>query len=138
MQIGIINNFIYHAKLCKLTYNKNNTFIIIRKNNSLNICFRGTKNLNDLYLNFNIIPQSFLKKEIKVHKGFLYKYLSIRDLVINKSKEIGSKVTSKITNRKIFFLLFLIFFSAPFTPKTMPFLEIKVQIQHNLFCRFPT
>ena len=85
-----INNFIYHAKLCKLTYNKNNTFIIIRKNNSLNICFRGTKNLNDLYLNFNIIPQSFLKKEIKVHKGFLYKYLSIRDLVINKSKEIIS------------------------------------------------
>ena len=35
-----INNFIYHAKLCKLTYRKNNTFIIIHKNNSLNICFR--------------------------------------------------------------------------------------------------
>lgn len=85
-----INNFIYHAKLCKLTYRKNNTFIIIHKNNSLNICFRGTKNLNDLYLNFNIIPQSFLKKEIKVHKGFLCKYLSIRDKVINKTKEIIS------------------------------------------------
>lgn len=84
-----INNFIYHAKLCKLTYNKNNKiFIIYHKNNTLNICFRGTKNINDFYLNLNIIPESFLKKEIKVHKGFLYKYLSIRNLVINKTNEI--------------------------------------------------
>ena len=89
-----INNIIYHARLCKLTYYKNNTFIIIKKNNSLNICFRGTKNIKDLYLNFNIIPESFLKKEIKVHKGFLYKYLSIRELVINKTIEI-------ISNNKI-------------------------------------
>jgi predicted lipase len=85
-----INNIIYHAKLCKLTYNNNNTFIIHRKNNTLNICFRGTKNMNDFYLNLNIIPQSFIKKEIKVHKGFLYKYLTIRDLIINKTKEIIS------------------------------------------------
>ena len=96
-----INNFIYHAKLCKLTYNKNNTFIIIRKNNSLNICFRGTKNLNDLYLNFNIIPQSFLKKEIKVHKGFLCKYLSIRDKVINKTNEISFSEFNKLDIDKI-------------------------------------
>ena len=85
-----INNIIYHANLCKLTYKNNNTFIIIHKNNTLNICFRGTKNTNDFYLNLNIIPQSFIKTEIKVHKGFLYKYLSIRDIVINKTKEIIS------------------------------------------------
>ena len=85
-----INNIIYHANLCKLTYKNKNTCIIIHKNNTLNICFRGTKNTNDFYLNLNIIPQSFIKKEIKVHKGFLYKYLSIRDIVINKTKEIIS------------------------------------------------
>ena len=84
-----INNFIFHAKLCKLTYNNhNNNFLIIRKNNTLNICFRGTKNLNDIFNNINIIPQFFLKKDIKVHKGFLFKYLSIRDIIINKTKEI--------------------------------------------------
>ena len=86
-----INNFIYHARLCKLTYKTyNNTFIIVHKNNSLNICFRGTKNMNDIYLNFNIIQKSFIKKEIKVHRGFLNKYLSIRDKVINKTNEIIS------------------------------------------------
>ncbi len=88
-----INNILFHAKLCKITYNdKNNKFIIIHKNNTLNICFRGTK--NDFYLNLNIIPRSFIRNDMKFHRGFLCKYLSIRDIIINKTHDI-------ITNNKI-------------------------------------
>lgn len=86
-----INNIIFHAKLCKITYNnKNNKFIIIHNNNTLDICFRGTKNINDIYLNLNIIPRSFIRNDMMFHRGFLYKYLSIREYIINKTHEIIS------------------------------------------------
>ena len=84
-----INKIIYHARLCRSTYlNKDINHIIIKNNKTIDISFSGTKNMNDIILNFNVIPKSFLKKEMKVHKGFLYKYLLIRDLIVNKTHEI--------------------------------------------------
>lgn len=84
-----LSDIIFHAKLCKFTYNnRNNNFIIIQKNKTLDICFRGTKNFNDILTNINIIPKKFLKNDILIHKGFLYKYLSMRDKVINKTNEL--------------------------------------------------
>jgi triacylglycerol lipase len=84
-----INNILFHAKLCRFTYNnKNNEFIIIHKNKTIDICFRGTKNINDIFLNFDIFPQQFLKKDILVHRGFLYKYFLFRNLLLNKTNEI--------------------------------------------------
>jgi predicted lipase len=85
-----INNYIFHARLCKYIYNKNNNYLIIHNNKShtLNICFRGTKNTKDIYNNLNIIPHNFITNKIKVHKGFLFAYLSIRDNIITNIKEI--------------------------------------------------
>lgn len=92
------NNLIYRARLCKFTYNnsylrinnytKIKNCFIFHNNNTLDICFRGTSNINDICYNLNIIPKSFIKDEFKVHSGFLNKYLVIRDMIINKTKEI--------------------------------------------------
>lgn len=86
------NRLIYTAKLCKYSYKTSlNNYLIIHHNKTLDICFRGTKNLNDIYINLNIFPKSFLRDDIKVHRGFLYKYLSIRNSIINETNNIISK-----------------------------------------------
>jgi predicted lipase len=85
-----INNYIFHAKLCKFIYHQNDNYLILHQNHThtLNICFRGTKNTNDIYNNMNIIPHNFITNEMKVHKGFLFTYLSIRDKIIRNIREI--------------------------------------------------
>jgi len=84
------SRLIYSARLCRFSY-KRNDYFLIHQNKTIDICFRGTKNLYDIYINLNIFPKSFIKDDIKVHRGFLYKYLSIRNSIINETNEIISK-----------------------------------------------
>lgn len=98
------NNILIRARLCKFSYtndlskiiNKcnynnytqiNNCFIFHDKT-TLDLCFRGTANINDIFFNINIYPETYFKKNIKIHRGFLKKYLSIRELILNKTNEI--------------------------------------------------
>lgn len=98
------NNLIIRARLCKFTYINNiskiinkceyNDYIRIKNcylfhnKNTIDLCFRGTTNINDICFNLNIYPQSFIREDIKIHSGFLKKYLLIRDIIINKTDEI--------------------------------------------------
>jgi hypothetical protein len=108
------NELIIKAKLCKICYSKTgkfnisrnkmlciyNNYILINETstrsisyifynkNQIDICFKGTSNIKDNYFNFNIYPKSYISPEIKVHHGFLSKYLSIKDVLMKHVKEI--------------------------------------------------
>jgi len=97
------------AKLCKICYSKNSVFNI-SKNKMMNIydnyfyindtktkafcyifhndkiidiCFKGTSNYNDVCINIDMCLESYINKEIKIHKGFLNKYLSIKSIIFD-------------------------------------------------------
>lgn len=107
----IKNELVIKAKLCKICYCKNQTFNIKRNKmlsiydnytyirdinnksfcyifynkNNIDICFKGTSNINDIYTNLDICPSSsllFNNSNIKIHKGFLHKYLSIKSSML--------------------------------------------------------
>jgi len=108
------NEIITKAKLCRVCYSKSNTFNISKNNmmniynnyiyinetktnsicyifynkNNIDICFKGTSNINDLCFNLNIYPKQFLNNKIRIHSGFLNKYLSIKSLIIKNINKI--------------------------------------------------
>lgn len=102
------DKLILRANLCKLTYrrtpflnftktkllyNYNNfTYLkdcyIFNNEKTIDVCFRGTHTFNDICFNLNIYPKSFINSKMKVHNGFLQKYLVIRDNLIKNIDEI--------------------------------------------------
>jgi hypothetical protein len=111
------NELIIKAKLCKICYSRTGRFNISRNKmlyiydnyllinetstrsisyifynkNQIDICFKGTSNIRDNYFNFNICPKTFESPEIKIHNGFLSKYLSIRDKMMEHIKDIMAR-----------------------------------------------
>ena len=79
-----INNYIFHARLCKYIYNKNNNYLIIHNNKShtLNICFRGTKNTKDIYNNLNIIPHNFITNKYDEYDYYIIMCMQSKDIII--------------------------------------------------------
>ena len=43
------------------------------------ICFRGTSTLKDAFADLNILQKTFIKKGVKVHKGFYKQFKSLED-----------------------------------------------------------
>ena len=100
-------NFIIKSRLCNLCYIKpiktkkifniynnyiylnefNNTKCIIFYNNtSIDICFKGTTNIANVYSNMQILLKSY--DNIKVHNGFLNQYLIIKNNLFNNIDNI--------------------------------------------------
>lgn len=110
-------DMIMRAKLCKICYSRTALFNISRNkmlrkyndyllindtatrtisyifynNNQIDICFKGTSNIRDNLFNFNIYPESYIATNIKVHRGFLFKYLAIRPILIEHIHTIMNK-----------------------------------------------
>lgn len=109
-----VKEVIRKARLCKICYSKNSVFNI-SKNKMMNfydnyiyindtktkafcyifhnskvidICFKGTSNYDDVCINMDFCLKSYISDDIKIHKGFLNKYLSIKSRVFNYIKEI--------------------------------------------------
>jgi hypothetical protein len=107
-------DLILKAKLCKICYSKINklnisrnkitsiydnyifinetstrtiSYIFYNKNN-IDIYFKGTSNIKDNYFNFDIYPKSYISPIIKVHHGFLSKYLSIKNILLKEIENI--------------------------------------------------
>jgi hypothetical protein len=67
------NNYIH-------IYNSNNPICIIFYNKTnIDICFKGTTTFDDIFTNIQIYPKKFINNKIKVHYGFLKKYLSVKN-----------------------------------------------------------
>lgn len=75
-----LNNNITKAQLYIL-YNKN----------KINIAFKGSKNINDIFANLNINQRKFINNDIKVHSGYLHQYLSLKYNIINVINNIIEK-----------------------------------------------
>ncbi len=81
----------------KIIYKKN---ILINNTKTKSICyiyhndkeieiyFKGTSTLKDYLYNMDIYPRLFIDKEIRVHNGFLKKYLSLKDDIIKNINKI--------------------------------------------------
>lgn len=102
------------AKLCKISYSKNPIFNITRNQllkkydnyifinetkskslcyifynkNQIDICFKGTTGINDMCTNINIYPVKYLNDDIRIHKGFLTKYLLLKPIIISNIDKI--------------------------------------------------
>lgn len=78
--LNIYNNYIYLNEL-------NNTKCIIFYNNtSIDICFKGTTNIVNVYSNMQILLKSY--NNIKVHNGFLNQYLIIKNKLFDNIDNI--------------------------------------------------
>jgi len=81
--LNIYDNYTYlndtnNRSFCYIFYNKE----------KIDICFKGTSNINDIYTNMDICPKSlFNDSKIKIHKGFLKKYLFLKNKILNIIKE---------------------------------------------------
>ncbi len=95
------NELITKAKICRICYSRLTKYNIMRiqtlhiytnyfyitdpktksacyifyNNNQIDICFKGTSTFNDICLNFDIYPSLFINNNIRIHNGFLKKYL---------------------------------------------------------------
>ena len=105
------------AKLCKICYSKNAVFniqknqmlkhydnyIFINETKTKSLCyifynkhqidvsFKGTTNINDICTNINIYPAQFFNNDnnnIRIHNGFLHKYLLLKPHIINNIDKI--------------------------------------------------
>lgn len=72
------------------------SFYIFYNNTNIDICFKGTSNLKDVYVNLNICPSSFINKNIKIHSGYLYKYLSLKEVLIENINNICNNKNNNI------------------------------------------
>lgn len=63
---------------CYIFYNKN----------QIDICFKGTSTINDICFNFDIYPRIFINEKIRIHNGFLKKYLSMKNNIIKNINQI--------------------------------------------------
>ena len=75
--LNIYDDYIYITEtktksVCYIFYNKN----------QIDISFKGTSTLNDICFNFNIYPRVFINENIRIHNGFLNKYLSMKNDII--------------------------------------------------------
>lgn len=111
------NELIIKAKLCKICYSKtakfnisknkllniydnyifinesstNSISYIFYNKNKIDVCFKGTSNIKDNYFNFNVRQVSYLSPNVKIHNGFLNKYLSIKDEIMKNIEQIINK-----------------------------------------------
>jgi predicted lipase len=78
--LNTYNNYIYINEL-------NNTKCIIFYNNtSIDICFKGTTNIVNMYSNMQIFLTNY--NNIKVHNGFLNQYLIVKNELFNNIDNI--------------------------------------------------
>ena len=108
---------IIKAKLCRICYSKLTVFNISRNkmfniydnyiyinekktksvcyifynNKTIDVCFKGTSSITDICFNINAYPKLFINNKIRLHNGFLLKYLAIKDEIISNLKEIIKK-----------------------------------------------
>jgi len=83
------DNYIYinepkTKSICYIFYNKN----------KIDICFKGTSTTTDICFNLDIYPSLYINNKIRIHNGFLKKYLSLKNNIINNINNI-------IKNREI-------------------------------------
>jgi predicted lipase len=77
--LNIYDNYTYlndtnNKSFCYIFYNKN----------KIDICFKGTSNINDFYSNLQICPSIYFNNtNIQIHNGFLNKYLSLKNSIIS-------------------------------------------------------
>ena len=105
------------AKLCRICYSKLTNFSISKNkifniydsyvyinqpktksvcyifynNNNIDVCFKGTSTITDICFNIDIYPKLFLNDKIRLHNGFLKKYLSLRENIIYNLNDIIKK-----------------------------------------------
>lgn len=110
---------ILRAKMCKICYSKLTTFNISRNkmfniydnyiyinepktksvcyifynNKKIDICFKGTSSLNDICFNIDIYPTLFIDNRIRLHNGFLKKYLAMKESIIDNINKITKTET---------------------------------------------
>ena len=116
IDLSLRKELILKAKLCKICYCKNHTFNIKRNKmlniydnytylndtnnksfcyifynkNKIDICFKGTSNINDFYSNLQICPSNYFNNtNIQIHNGFLSKYLSLKNSILSIINTIG-------------------------------------------------
>ena len=122
IDLSLRKELILKAKLCKICYCKNHTFNIKRNKmlniydnytylndtnnksfcyifynkNKIDICFKGTSNINDFYSNLQICPSNYFNNtNIQIHNGFLSKYLSLKNSILSIINTIGINNDSK-------------------------------------------
>lgn len=110
IELSLRKELILKAKLCKICYCKNQTFNIKRNKmlniydnytylndtnnksfcyifynkNKIDICFKGTSNINDFYSNLQICTSNYFNNtNIHIHNGFLNKYLSLKNSILS-------------------------------------------------------
>ena len=80
-----LNKYIFLQDIINYSYyNDNKTdvrYYLLYNNKKINVCFRGTKNFNNLLINFNIYPKKF-NNNIKIHSGYLNQYLNLKNNII--------------------------------------------------------
>lgn len=102
------NEIITKAKMCRICYSRLTKFNITRNKmlsiyddyiyitgsktksacyifynkNKIDICFKGTSTFNDICFNLDIYPRIFINDSIRIHNGFLKKYLSMKNNII--------------------------------------------------------
>lgn len=84
--LNIYDNYIYindtkTKSACYIFYNKR----------QIDICFKGTSTFNDICLNLDIYPRIFINNSIRLHNGFLTKYLSMKYEIIKNIDSIVNK-----------------------------------------------
>lgn len=89
--LNIYDDYIYITEsktksACYIFYNKN----------QIDICFKGTSTFNDICFNFDIYPRIFINENIRIHNGFLKKYLSMKNNIIKTINFIIHNKTNKI------------------------------------------
>ena len=98
---NIYDRYIYINKkatksVCYIFYNKH----------QIDVCFKGTSTLTDICFNLDIYPKIFIDDKIRIHTGFLNKYLSLKDDIkfnvdkIIKTNEI-KQLSGNVYNRYV-------------------------------------
>lgn len=116
------NEIITKAKMCRICYSRLTKFNISRNkmlkmyddyiyitepktksacyifynNKQIDICFKGTSTFNDICFNLDIYPRVFINDSIRIHNGFLKKYLSMKNNIIKNINLILKNNNNKI------------------------------------------
>jgi len=116
------NEIITKAKMCRICYSRLTKFNITRNkmlniyddyiyiiepktksacyifynNKKIDICFKGTSTFNDICFNLDIYPRIFINDSIRIHNGFLKKYLSMKNNIIKNINLILKNNKNKI------------------------------------------
>lgn len=89
--LNIYDDYIYITE----TKTKSACYIFYNKN-QIDICFKGTSTFNDICFNFDIYPRIFINENIRIHNGFLKKYLSMKNNIIKTINFIIHNKTNRI------------------------------------------